>query len=179
MQAPGQCSSASPEEKTVMNNGNKIKAAFFLTVICTILMLIEGAVEILEPEWWEAWEKYHFLEMFITLGLLASIGFLSVEFSAMRQANDSLEQKLKVASGSFNRLLEAHYDSWGLTPSEREVARLVLKGCSNAEIAEIRSAATGTIKAQTHAIYSKSGLSGKNQLMGFLLEELTDGDSLK
>lgn len=161
-----------------MNNGNKIKTAFFLTVVCTILMLIEGAVEIMEPVWWEAWEEYHFLELFITLGLLAAIGFLSVEFRAMRQAADSLEEKLKIASGSFNRLLEAHYDSWGLTPSEREVARLVLKGCSNAEIAEIRNAATGTVKAQTHAIYAKSGLSGKNQLMSFLLEELTDGRSL-
>lgn len=165
-------------KKTVMSNGNKIKAAFFLTVICTVLMLIEGAIEIAEPAWWAAWEDYHFLELFITLGLLAAIGFLSVEFRAMRQATDTLEEKLKIASGSFNRLLEAHYDSWALTPSEREVARLVLKGCSNAEIAEIRNAATGTIKAQTHAIYAKSGLSGKSQLMGFLLEELTDGHSL-
>ena len=97
----------------------------------------------------------------------------------MRRAADSMAEKLKAASGSFNQLLEAHYDTWGLTPTEREVARLVLKGCSNAEIAEIRSSATGTIKAQTHAIYTKSGLAGKSQLMSFLLEELTDGTSVK
>ncbi|UWQ81546.1 LuxR C-terminal-related transcriptional regulator (plasmid) [Leisingera sp. S132] len=142
-------------------------------------MLVEGLIEIADPAWWEDWEKYHFLELLVTVGLLFAVAFLSFEVRAMRQAADTMAAKLEAASGSFNQLLEAHYDAWGLTPTEREVARLVLKGCSNAEIAEIRNAATGTVKAQTHSIYAKSGLSGKSQLMGFLLEELTDGHSLK
>lgn len=162
----------------MMNNGSKVKTAFLIIVVCAVLMLIEGAIEFAEPEWWEDWESYHFLELLVTGGLLCAVGFLSVEVRAMRQAADSMAEKLKAASGSFNKLLEAHYDTWELTRSEREVARLVLKGCSNAEIAEIRNSAIGTVKAQTHSIYAKSGLSGKNQLMSFLLEELTDGNTL-
>lgn len=142
-------------------------------------MLLEGIIEVLEPVWWQTFKEYHFIELIIIVGLFFGVYVLSCEVRVMQAKSDSLEEKLKVASGSFNKLLEAHYDAWGLTSTERDVARMILKGCSNAEIAESRSTATGTIKSQTHSIYSKSNLSGKNQFMSFLLEELTEGRSVR
>ena len=161
-----------------MRNDRRIKTAFFFALFCTLVMLFEDIGEAMGIEWVETWDDMHIWEFFILGPLLIATIILGIEFKSMQRTRDSLEEGLKVASGSFNRLLEAHYDAWGLTPSEREVTKLILKGCSNHEIAEIRNAATGTIKAQTHSIYTKSGLAGKNQLLGFLLEELTDGGSI-
>ena len=161
-----------------MRNDNRGKIAFFFVVFCTLVMLFEAVGESMGIGWVETLDDYHVWEFFILGPLLIATFILGIEFRSMQRTRDSLEERLKAASGSFSRLLEAHYDAWGLTPSEREITKLILKGCSNSEIAEIRNAATGTIKAQTHSIFTKSGFAGKNQLLGFLLEELTDGGSV-
>jgi DNA-binding CsgD family transcriptional regulator len=59
-----------------------------------------------------------------------------------------------------------------LTLAEKETALLILKGLSNKEIAGIRSASELTVKQQTNAIYKKSGLSSRAQLIAFFLEDL-------
>nr|HMN69592.1 helix-turn-helix transcriptional regulator [Bdellovibrionales bacterium] len=62
--------------------------------------------------------------------------------------------------------------SWKLTISEKEVAFLLLKGLSLKEIAEIRKTSEKTARAQSTAIYEKSGLSGRSELAAFFLEDL-------
>lgn len=61
---------------------------------------------------------------------------------------------------------------WSLTPSEKEVALLLLKGLSLKEIAEIRNTAEKTVRTQSVSIYSKSGLAGRSELSAFFLEDL-------
>ena len=68
--------------------------------------------------------------------------------------------------------IENQLDRWGLTEAEKEVSFLLLKGLSNKEIAEVRETRVPTIRAQTNAIYSKSGLSGRSELSAFFLEDL-------
>lgn len=68
--------------------------------------------------------------------------------------------------------IEHQLDKWGLTQAEKEVSILLLKGLSNKEIAEIRGSRVPTVRAQTNAIYSKSGLSGRSELSAFFLEDL-------
>ena len=66
----------------------------------------------------------------------------------------------------------AHFDSWGLTPSERDVALFVIKGLPIAEIARLRGSAEGTVKSQLNAVYRKSGVSGRGALLGLLIDDL-------
>ncbi len=61
---------------------------------------------------------------------------------------------------------------WSLSPSEKEVALLLLKGLSLKEIAEIRKTAEKTVRAHSVSIYSKSGLRGRSELSAFFLEDL-------
>lgn len=68
--------------------------------------------------------------------------------------------------------IENQLDRWDLTEAEKEVSFLLLKGLSNKEIAEVRDTSVATIRAQTNAIYSKSGLSGRSELSAFFLEDL-------
>ena len=77
-----------------------------------------------------------------------------------------------MASGAFARVIEEHFDTWGLSASERDVAMLAIKGLSIAEIAALRNTKEGTVKAQNAAVYRKAGVSGRLQLLSLFIEEL-------
>lgn len=68
--------------------------------------------------------------------------------------------------------IDAQFTAWQLTNAEGEIARLILKGLTNKEIAELRKSSEQTIKQQTNAIYRKSGLTSRGQLAAFFLEDL-------
>ena len=68
--------------------------------------------------------------------------------------------------------IEAQFSAWSLTPAEQEISMLILKGLSNKEIASVRSASEMTIKQQANAIYRKSGIANRSQLLAFFLEDL-------
>lgn len=68
--------------------------------------------------------------------------------------------------------IDQQLTKWGLSPAEKEVAFLLLKGLSLKEIADVRATAEKTARAQSAAIYSKSGLTGRSDLSAFFLEDL-------
>jgi DNA-binding CsgD family transcriptional regulator len=68
--------------------------------------------------------------------------------------------------------LDQQFDRWNLTPAEKEVALLLLKGLSHKDIAEIRSVTEATARQQARAVYRKGGLSGRHDLAAFFLEDL-------
>lgn len=64
------------------------------------------------------------------------------------------------------------FTKWGLTPAEREVGLLILKGMSYKEIAVMRDVSEKTVRQQAHVIYRKAKLSGRAALSAFFLEDL-------
>ena len=68
--------------------------------------------------------------------------------------------------------IDAQLARWELTPAEREIALLLLKGLSHKEIAQVRSVSETTVRQQARALYRKAGLSGRNDLAAFFLEDL-------
>jgi DNA-binding NarL/FixJ family response regulator len=68
--------------------------------------------------------------------------------------------------------IDGQFDRWTLTPAEREVALLMLKGLSHKEIASVRESSERTVRQQARAIYSKANLSGRAALSAFFLEDL-------
>jgi len=87
-----------------------------------------------------------------------------------RQAH--FRRVLSVASGALHDLIEAYFDSWALTAAERDVATFAIKGLSNAEIAQMRGSAEGTVKAHLNAISRKAGVQGRGALLSMLVEDL-------
>ncbi|PRX10702.1 UNVERIFIED_ORG: regulatory LuxR family protein [Martelella mediterranea] len=87
------------------------------------------------------------------------------------------ERALDTARGDFVRIIETQFDAWALTPAEREVGLLALKGLDIAEIARLRGAAQGTVRAQMARIYAKAGVSGRAQFAAWFVEELL-GDGI-
>lgn len=68
--------------------------------------------------------------------------------------------------------IDAQLARWQLSPAEKEIALLLLKGLSHKEIAEIRSVSETTVRQQARSLYRKAGLSGRNDLAAFFLEDL-------
>ena len=61
---------------------------------------------------------------------------------------------------------------WGLTPAEREVALLLLKGKSHKAIAYETGRSERTVRQHAVTVYQKSGLAGRAELAAFFLEDL-------
>ena len=51
----------------------------------------------------------------------------------------------------------------------------VMKGFSNAEVAELRGTTAATVKSQLNSIYRKSGCANRQQLISFLVEDMLSG----
>ena len=105
-------------------------------------------------------------------GLLFGIVLNALLFRLVMQRSARLEQRVRLASGTFQELIDETFSQWSLTPSERDVAILAIKGFSNIEIAELLEKSEGTVKAQSNAVFRKAGVSGRVQLISYFLDEL-------
>jgi DNA-binding NarL/FixJ family response regulator len=68
--------------------------------------------------------------------------------------------------------LDQQFDRWGLSPAEKEVGLLLLKGLSHKEVATTRSVTEATARQQARSLYKKAGLAGRHDLAAFFLEDL-------
>lgn len=115
----------------------------------------------------------HFLfEAFVTGALVLGILFGAFALRRTIELLRAQEQALDVARGALSDVIDRQFTAWALTPAERDVGFLALKGLDVAEIAELRGAAQGTVRAQLTRIYSKAGVSGRAQFAAFFVEDL-------
>lgn len=161
-----------------MNGRPAIATVLALQAICAVFFVSDIAMGVFglrsAPI---AWQTRELLELGAALGLLLGLLLGAVALARTRRRSAAMEERLRAASGAFMEVLEDRFTRWGLTPAERDVALFVIKGFSTAEIAELRQTAAGTVKAQTNAIYRKSGTSGRGQLISLFVEDLM-GDGL-
>jgi len=68
--------------------------------------------------------------------------------------------------------IDGQFERWGLTPAEREIGLLLLKGMGHKEIAAVLERSERTIRQHAVAVYRKSGLAGRAALSAFFLEDL-------
>ncbi|MGD8340997.1 MAG: LuxR family transcriptional regulator [Gammaproteobacteria bacterium] len=68
--------------------------------------------------------------------------------------------------------IDSQFEKWKLTPAEKEVALLLLKGFSHKDVARLRSVSETTARQQARGIYRKAGIAGRHDLAGFFLEDL-------
>lgn len=113
-------------------------------------------------------------ELAVTLAMAAAIAFEGLVLRRLVRDAQRMGQSLAVAAGALAQTIAAHFDAWALTPAERDVASLTIKGFSIAEIAGLRACAEGTVKTHLNAIYRKSGLTGRGALVSLLIDDLLE-----
>lgn len=115
----------------------------------------------------------HFIfEAVVTAALVLGIIFGTFALRRTIELLRAQDQALQVARGALSDVIDRQFQAWSLTPAERDVAFLALKGLDVAEIAELRGAAQGTVRAQLTRIYSKAEVSGRAQFAAFFVEDL-------
>lgn len=72
----------------------------------------------------------------------------------------------------LGQMVNEQFEQWQLSPAEKEVGLLLLKGFTIKQIAGLRETSDQTVRQQSISLYSKAGLSGRAELSAFFLEDL-------
>jgi DNA-binding CsgD family transcriptional regulator len=153
-------------------------AVLCVQVVCAFFFVADIALSVLGVPFAPlSWQLMELIEIGAALGLLIGVAVGIIALRQARARTAAAESALRAASGAFMDLVEEKFTEWGLTPAERDVALFALKGLTLQEIAAMRATSEGTVKAQTNAIYRKSGASGRTQLISMFVEDLM-GDAI-
>ena len=120
-----------------------------------------------------------FLSIWGIIMLVKTINQRSNEISSLHQQVSKSESdldlsrsKLKAIGLEYSKYMHDQFKAWGLTPSEKEVAIIILKGLSFKEMADIRDTKEKTIRQQASTIYKKSKVSGRHEFSAWFFEDL-------
>lgn len=85
---------------------------------------------------------------------------------------DEWRENARIALEGLGEAIDRQFDAWGLTPAEREVALLLLKGYSHKHVATATGRSERTARQHATAIYHKAGLASRAELAAYFLEDL-------
>jgi DNA-binding NarL/FixJ family response regulator len=112
------------------------------------------------------------IEATIATALVAGVVLGAFQARAMLAEARRKEAALAVAAGALGEVVASRFRAWRLTPAEADVAAFALKGFDVAEIAALRNAAAGTVRAQLARVYEKAGVGSRAGLASLFLEDL-------
>lgn len=136
-------------------------------IVCTVFFVHDVANDYLVDL------SIHFgFELVAVLALVSAILMESWMVWDLLKRNNRLTKSLDLARSAMGDIIESHLDQWSLTDSERDVARLLIKGMNISDIAAARQSAIGTVKVHLNAIYRKSGVRNRGELMSLLFDSL-------
>ena len=156
-------------------------------LIVVLLTLTVGTVLDLifdQPETF--WSFHVVFEVTLALFGLSAVTFFWMRMRAtdrdlarsQQQAHAQAEERdrWRHRAETFLRGLGTEIDGqlrdWGLSPTERETALMLLKGLELKQIAALQSKSERTVRQHAIAVYRKSGLSGRAELSAYFLEDL-------
>jgi DNA-binding NarL/FixJ family response regulator len=117
-----------------------------------------------------------FLHIAIELVVFVAISFVLLRelhhVSSLNKAISKEKSKSARLAGELLTVIQNQFSQWKLSPSESDVALLLIKGLSMKEIAEARTVKEKTVRLQASSIYAKSGCDGRHELSAFFIEDL-------
>jgi DNA-binding CsgD family transcriptional regulator len=97
---------------------------------------------------------------------------LDVDLEAARIEASRYKAEAHEALRGLGEAIDSQFERWQLTPAEREVGLLLLKGLTHKEVADVRATSEPTVRQQALMVYRKSGLRSRSELSAFFLEDL-------
>ena len=110
---------------------------------------------------WTGWERTH-----------RALASAEQHQAATRADRDQWQRRAGAFLQGLGVEIDAEFGRWGLTPKEREVALLLLKGFGLQEIADLHGRSERTVRQQAGSVYKKAGLGGRAELSAYFLEDL-------
>lgn len=157
-----------------------------LLVIALASIVIGGVADLImdRPE---SWLSFHvvFETLMIAGALLMAttlwLGWWRAERSLQevrsslvvhKAERDTWRASAQKALEGLGAAIDRQFDDWGLTPAEREVALLLLKGYSHKHVAQATGRSERTARQHAAAVYQKAGLGSRAELSAYFLEDL-------
>lgn len=160
-----------------MNSGASRRGAAALATI--LVVQVAAAVffvaDVLTDLSLDGFDPHVILEATVSASLLAGVVFGGREMRRALETARRTEAAVAAAQNALGEVIRDAFERWRLTPAESEVALLALKGFEIAEIARLRGAAQGTVRAQLTKVYAKAGVSSRVELLSIFMEELLGG----
>ena len=100
---------------------------------------------------------------------------LADRIAAVRQEAERWRAEAKDLLQGLGAAIDRQMVRWDLTPAEQDIARLLLKGLSHKQIAELRQVGEATVRQQARGVYRKAGVEGRHDLAAFFLEGILQG----
>lgn len=155
-------------------------AAVFLTVFAGSLtdLLLD------RPEsWLSAHVLFELAVMVLSMGLALtlwrgwastsrSLADLRLNLEARQAERDRWRESAQKVLEGLGAAIDRQFRQWDLTPAEREVALLLLKGHSHKRVAAATHRSERTVRQHAVAVYRKARLSNRAELAAFFLEDL-------
>lgn len=155
-----------------------MKAVAWLQMISLMAFTIDLSSEFPDPRGWVYLSLGGALHLAMETGImvLLMLGFVLARQAMRRTARerDRAQTDLRSLRGDFDAILRHHFARWKLTPTQTDVALLVLRGLTIEQISQARVCAAGTVKAHLNAIYRAGGFATRGELVGFFMDELLD-----
>jgi DNA-binding CsgD family transcriptional regulator len=89
-----------------------------------------------------------------------------------REESSMWRENAKNLVAGARQAIDRQFDAWQFTPAEKDIATLILKGCSHKQIADIRKSTATTVRQQAQSIYRKSRLEGRSELAAYFLDAI-------
>lgn len=162
-----------------------IRTQLYLAVV--LLVIIVAGVTDLLMDRPESWRSAHVIfELLLIGGAVAmtaalaigwmrarqSVAHLALSLERRRAERDAWKASAQRALEGFGAAIDRQFDAWGLTPAEREVALLLLKGYSHKRIAKQSNRSERTVRQHAATAYQKAGVGSRAELAAFFLEAL-------
>lgn len=133
--------------------------------------------------WWSAHVLFEVGLVSLSLGLsiylwaswyrtARSLGEATRTLAAQETERDRWRASAHKALEGFGRAIAEQFAAWDLTPAEREVGLLLLKGLSHKQIAAATGRSERTVRQHAVSLYRKSGRGGRAALAAFFLDDL-------
>jgi DNA-binding CsgD family transcriptional regulator len=163
-----------------------------LSLLGAVLLLgLNGVINLLMDVYWQGHLLHLAIEVTTTITGMGAAAALGVAWLharrdeavarlavlARKAERDEWRDSARRALEGLGHAIDGQFREWGLTPTEREVALLLLKGHSHKRIADLTGRRERTVRQHSVVVYQKAGLSGRAGLAAFFLEDLILPDS--
>ena len=152
--------------------------AFVVIAICEVFFLLDVSADVFQIDLVAPWVDHNVIELITSVTLAFAMVAIGWQIKLLLDEHHDAQISVQVASGELLAVIYAKFDAWKLTASERDVALLLIKGFSSQEISDLRDTRPGTVKSQSSAIYKKAGVTGRNELAAYFVEDLLAGETV-
>ncbi len=80
------------------------------------------------------------------------------------------EQRNYLLAQDLVEILNLQMSEWEMTPSEKEIAWLIIKGYRFSEIAELRGVKESTTRLQATSLYAKAGVKSRSEFVAEIFQ---------